>query len=378
MWKAGSSVYVGMFKGFLVDLPSPVNINYWFGFGVGLGFVYVVQVVSGVILSLFYKIGLEGSFWGVVSIMQEVGSGWIVRFVHSSGVSVFFICLYLHLYRGLIYGSFIKVKVWLSGVLILFMVMAASFLGYVLPWGSMSYWGMTVVTSMLGAVPYVGAYLMVWFWGGESAGVDTLSRFFSLHYLISLAIMVVVVYHMVELHEDGSSNPLGVSSEEDKVVFHEGFSYKDVLGLVVILMVYWGLVLVYPYSMMDSANFEEVSFVKTPLHIKPEWYFLFVYCVLRSVSSKLGGVVMMIVAIAGLAVLVCGGSGVYRKVGGVYWKVLVSVYFVSFVVLTLMGGEVVEYPYEAIGAMSSSVYFASLALMGLVVSWSGFWREGCD
>nr|QDE53446.1 cytochrome b [Sphaerirostris picae] len=376
MWKVKSSVYVGMFKGFLLDLPTPSNINYLYGFGVSLGFVYVVQLVSGIVLSLFYKIGPEGSFWEVVYIMQEVSGGWVVRFVHSAGVSVFFICLYLHLFRGLIYGSFVKTKVWLSGIVILFMVMAASFLGYVLPWGSMSYWGMTVVTSMLGAVPYVGESLMVWLWGGESASVGTLSRFFSLHYLISLAIMVVVVYHMFELHEDGSSNPLGVSSNSDKIVFHESFSYKDVLGLMMIVVVYWGLVLVLSYGLMDSANFEEVSFMKTPLHIKPEWYFLFVYCILRSVASKLGGVVMMLVAIGGLAVLVWGG-GVYRKVGSIYWKILIGIYSVSFVVLTLMGGEVVEYPFEGIGVVFSWVYFSSLSIMSLVVAWGGFVEEGC-
>nr|QDM37029.1 cytochrome b [Centrorhynchus milvus] len=369
LMKLGSK-YESITKGFLLDLPTPSNINYWYGLGVSLGLVYVVQVVSGLLLSLFYKVGSEGSFWEVVYIMQEVGGGWVIRLVHSSGVSVFFICLYLHLLRGLAYGSFEKVCVWVSGVAILFMVMGVSFLGYVLPWGSMSYWGMTVVTSMLGAIPYVGEGMVEWLWGGGSAGIVTLSRFYSLHYVLSLALMVVIVFHMVELHEGGSSNPLGVSSANDKVSFHEVFSYKDIAGLVVVLLVYWWLVMVCPYSMMDSANFEEVSFVKTPLHIKPEWYFLFVYCVLRSVASKLGGVVMMIMAIAGLVFLV-GGSGLYRKVGSLYWKSMVTVFGSSFVALTLVGGEVVEYPWGEMGVVFSIIYFGVMVAMALVAAVSG-------
>nr|YP_011002172.1 cytochrome b [Corynosoma villosum]WPN89824.1 cytochrome b [Corynosoma villosum] len=362
--RVSESVYVKMLKGFLVDLPTPVNLNYWFGFGVSLGMIYVVQVVSGLVLSLFYSVGADGSFWEVVYIMQEVSYGWLIRFVHSSGVSIFFICLYLHTFRGLIYGGFSKPMVWVSGLVILLMVMAVSFLGYVLPWGSMSYWGMTVVTSMLGAIPYVGVYLMEWLWGGSSAGVGTLSRFFSLHYLLGLGVSVVAIYHMVSLHDEGSSNPLGVSSGLDKVDFHELFTYKDVLGLVVVLVFYWVLVMCYPYLMMDSANFEEVSFVKTPLHIKPEWYFLFVYCILRSVSSKLGGVILMVMAIVGLMFLVVGGGkGVYRKVGFIYWKLLVIGFGVSFVCLTIMGGEMVEYPYELVGFMFTIIYFMSLVVM---------------
>nr|UTM92262.1 cytochrome b [Bolbosoma capitatum] len=375
--RLAKSMYVKMFKGFLLDLPSPVNLNYWFGFGVSLGFVYFVQVVSGLILSLFYTVGVDGSFWSVVYIMQDVGYGWVVRFIHSSGVSVFFICLYLHTFRGLIYGSFSKVGVWLSGLVILLMVMGISFLGYVLPWGSMSYWGMTVVTSMFGAVPYVGVYLMEWLWGGGSASVSTLGRFYSLHYLLGLGVSVVVIYHMLSLHEEGSSNPLGVTSGLDKVDFHELFTYKDVFGLIVVVMLYWSLVLCGPYLMMDSANFEEVSFVKTPLHIKPEWYFLFVYCILRSVSSKLGGVVLMVMAVLGLMFLVFGGGkGVYRKVGLLYWKVLVVVFSISFVSLTLLGGEMVEYPYEMAGFVFTLVYFGAMVLMVMLGSLGVVYKEG--
>nr|YP_009121987.1 cytochrome b [Southwellina hispida]AIO11163.1 cytochrome b [Southwellina hispida] len=363
---------VGMLKGFLLDLPSPVNLNYWFGLGVSLGLVYVVQVFSGLALSLFYTVGSEGSYWEVVYIMQEVWGGWLIRFVHSSGVSLFFICLYLHLYRGLMYGSYVKVKVWLSGLVVLLWVMGVSFLGYVLPWGSMSYWGMTVVTSMLSAVPYVGVSMMEWLWGGTSAGVSSLCRFYSLHYVLGLGVMVVIFYHMMVLHEEGSSNPLGVSTGVDKVVFHELYSFKDLLGLLVVVLGYWVLVMCYPYSLMDSANFEEVNFMKTPSHIKPEWYFLFIYCILRSISSKLGGVVMMLMAVVGLAFLSLGGSRMSgRVVGGVYWKVLLFMFSLSFVFLTLLGGLVVEYPYEGLGWSFTVVYFS--VMVGMVIFKSLGW-----
>nr|QJI81291.1 cytochrome b [Centrorhynchus clitorideus] len=375
LMKTGSK-YLGMVKEFLVDLPTPVNINYWYGLGVALGMIYVVQIVSGMILSMFYSVGEEGAFWAVVNIMREVGGGWVLRLVHSVGVSVFFLCVYLHLLRGLTYGSFEKTAVWVSGVMVLFLLMGVSFLGYVLPWGGMSYWGMTVVTSMLGAVPYVGSGMVEWLWGGGSAGVITLSRFYSLHYLVSLVMVLVIMSHMVELHEGGSSNPLGVSSGSDKVVFHEMFSYKDVVGLVLVMFLYWWLVLGHPYYLMDSANFEEVSFVKTPVHIKPEWYFLFVYCVLRSVASKLGGVVMMVMAIAGVLFMV-GGSGLYRVIGGKYWKGLVTLFVSSFVVLTVVGGEVVEYPYGEMGQVFTLIYFAVMGLMALVTAVGGMMGSRC-
>nr|YP_007183134.1 cytochrome b [Echinorhynchus truttae]CCA94465.1 cytochrome b [Echinorhynchus truttae] len=357
-------VYIKILKGFMVDLPTPVNINYLFGFGVSLGMVYSVQIISGFVLSWFFWVGNDGSFWSVVGIMQDISYGWLVRFTHSSGVTLFFILLYLHTFRGLLYGGFTNGPVWLSGLVVLLIVMAASFLGYVLPWGSMSYWGMTVVTSMFSAIPLVGGILTEWIWGGGTAGVNTLVRFFSLHYMLSLVVMVLVVFHMLELHVKGSSNPLGVSSTLDKVIFHEVITYKDLVGLVLLLFLYWVVVFVIPYSLMDAANFEEVSYVSTPKHIKPEWYFLFVYCILRSTPNKLGGVVLMLGAILILCLFAFGGqSSVYRKVGGFYWKGILAFWAVSFCILTWLGGMPVEYPYEVLGQSFTILYFLLIILL---------------
>nr|YP_010269816.1 cytochrome b [Pomphorhynchus laevis]AFI44250.1 cytochrome b [Pomphorhynchus laevis]AFJ14755.1 cytochrome b [Pomphorhynchus tereticollis]AFJ14767.1 cytochrome b [Pomphorhynchus tereticollis] len=356
--------YEKLLKGELLDLPTPTNLNFWFGLGVSLGVVYIMQVVSGVVLSFYYSVGLSGGFWPVVGIMQDVWGGWFVRFTHSSGASIFMLLIYLHLLRGFLYGSFKKTGVWISGVFVMLVVMGVSFLGYVLPWGSMSYWGMTVVISMLGAIPLVGETIMEALWGGPTAGVHSLSRFFSLHYMSSLVVMVVVVVHLIELHRKGSSNPLGVTSDLDKVVFMGLFVIKDVLGLLYLLLLYWVVVLVCPYSLMDAANFEEVSFVVTPTHIKPEWYFLFAYCILRAVPSKLGGVALMFLSV--LIMLIFGfsrGVSPYRAIGGWLYKGLMVSWVSVFLLLTWLGGSSAETPYDTLGQVFTVAYF--LALMGM-------------
>nr|WKY96617.1 cytochrome b [Longicollum sp. (in: thorny-headed worms)] len=361
------SSYVKLLKVELLDLPTPKNQNYWFGLGFSLGMVYVIQILSGLILSWFYSVGgEEGGFWSVVGIMQSVWGGWMVRFTHSSGASLFMLLIYLHILRGLMYGSFKKVSVWLSGVALLFVAMGVSFMGYVLPWGSMSFWGMTVVVSMLSAVPLVGSSMVEALWGGPSAGAHSLARFFSFHYILALFVMVGVLVHLVELHRSGSSNPLGVSSGLDKVIFAGTFVVKDFLGILYVVWLYWLVVLVMPYSLMDEANFEEVNVMVTPSHIKPEWYFLFAYCILRAVPSKLGGVVLMvgsILILAGLSYF--GGSSVYRVVGSGFYKVLLSVWLVDLLLLTWLGGSAAEYPYDLLGVVYTWGYFIVMWFMML-------------
>nr|YP_009241149.1 cytochrome b [Plagiorhynchus transversus]AMK97082.1 cytochrome b [Plagiorhynchus transversus] len=367
--KVNVGYLLGYLKNGLLDLPTPVSLNYLYGVGFCLGGIYLMQVVSGLILSLFYSVGPDGGFWSLVAIMQEVWMGWCVRFIHSAGVSVFFFCVYLHVFRGVLYGGFLKKGVWVSGVLVLFMLMGVSFMGYVLPWGSMSYWGVTVVTSMIGAIPGIGGLVVEWVWGGPTVGVNTLARFFSLHYLVSLLLSLVILYHLVELHEKGSFNPLGVSSEMDKVVFHTDFSVKDIWGAMGVLLMYGVLVFEHPYALMDSANFEEVSLSSTPSHIKPEWYFLFAYSILRSVESKLGGVVLMAGSILGLLVLLASSSeGVSRFVGLKYWKSVSVVWGMSFIMLILLGSREVEYPYVELGKYFTCIYFLSLSSL-VWLSW---------
>nr|YP_008854347.1 cytochrome b [Pallisentis celatus]AFK50139.1 cytochrome b [Pallisentis celatus] len=359
---------LGSLKSSFVDLPTPINLSYFYGLGFLLGVVYLVQSVSGVLLSLFYSVGVFGGYESVVSIMQMVEGGWLVRFVHSGGASVMFLLVYLHIIRGVVFSGLKSRLVWLSGVVIMMVLMAVSFLGYVLPWGQMSYWGMTVVTSMLGAIPVVGEALVSWLWGGSVASVVSLVRFYSFHYLVSLIMGVFIVAHLLVLHEKGSSNPLGVFSSADKMVFYPLFVVKDLLGVMVLFVMYWFSVFVFAYSLMDETNFEEVNYLSTPSHIKPEWYFLYAYCILRSVESKLGGVILMLGAVGVLVVL---GGVRFSSVGSACFNIVVKLgvlfLVVSFVILVYLGAQAVEYPFQVVSKVFTFMYFFSVIFISLLV-----------
>nr|YP_007183167.1 cytochrome b [Macracanthorhynchus hirudinaceus]CCA94495.2 cytochrome b [Macracanthorhynchus hirudinaceus] len=365
-------LYYGVVDNFLFSLPVPVSINYLWGVGSMLGMCLVVQLISGFVLSLFYSCGAGVSFASVVSIMMDVNYGWVVRYVHSSGASLMMLLVYMHVFRGLWHGSFKLASVWLVGVLIVLGLSMVSFLGYVLPWGQMSFWAATVITSMVTAVPYVGSMLSWWLWGSFSVGDSTLIRFFSFHYMLSLLIVVLVVVHLINLHESGSSNPVGCPSKLDMLSFHVLYSYKDIWGIVGLVWLYVIFVLMDPFMVLDSVNFEECSFVKTPSHIKPEWYFLYAYCVLRSIASKMGGVVMMVLSMVILILfsVPCRYSvGSYSAVWGSGAAVWVLVW--SFVGLTFLGGRVVEFPFEMMGKFMTFSYFTSVFMMTLLIYWQG-------
>lgn len=258
------------FKLFLTDLPSPVNLNRMYNFGSMLGLVYVVQMVTGLLLSLFYFVDLSGGYESVVLIIKDLSYGWEVRFIHSFGASVIFICVYLHILRGCLYSGVKMQVVWLTGVFIMMVLMGIAFMGYVLPWGQMSYWGMTVVTRMLGAFPLVGGLITGVLWGSYTAGVVSLSRFFRLHYVLSFVIGGLIALHLLVLHNKGRSNPLGVFSGSDKILFSPSYRFKDRLGFLVVLFLYFLGVFYLAYTLIDETNFEEVNFIRTPVHIKPE------------------------------------------------------------------------------------------------------------
>nr|YP_005097946.1 cytochrome b [Oncicola luehei]AER42900.1 cytochrome b [Oncicola luehei] len=360
-------LYYGVVDSFLLSLPTPMSINYMWGFGSMLGLCLVVQVVSGFLLSLLYACGSSLSFYSVVSIMVDVNYGWVVRYVHSSGASLLMLLMYVHVLRGLWYGSFKKASVWMLGVVVLVVMSLVSFLGYVLPWGQMSFWAATVITSMVTAVPVVGEHLSWWLWGAFSVGDPTLVRFFSLHYMMALAVTIVVLMHLINLHESGSGNPVGCDSVLDKLSFHPLFSYKDVLGLTWVMWLYIAVVCADPLMVMDSSNYVESSPMKTPSHIKPEWYFLYAYCILRSVSSKVGGVVLMVMGMLVLLVPVVTsvwGVSVNPVNGASGWLVYMVVW--SFIGLTILGGHPVEYPYQMLGEVMTAVYFMSVLMIVLV------------
>lgn len=353
-------------NGVLIDLPCPPNISYFWNYGSLLGLTLAIQFVSGLLLATRYTRGLA-SFDSVVYIFQDTNYGWIIRLFHSTGASFFFLFMYLHLGRGLYYGSYKYAEVWNIGVIILILLIAIAFLGYVLPWGQMSYWAATVITNFIRAVPYFGSFVVQWVWGGFAVSYPTLVRFYMLHYLLPFVLFVFVALHIMYLHETGRNNPLGLNSSSSKVSFHYYYSAKDVLGFVVFLMFFLLVRFTYGYVLIDRENFIPANFLVTPTHIQPEWYFLFAYAILRSIPNKLGGVLALVMSLLVLFILPLANK---TKVGGVTYSFSGRVLFwsivVNFVLLTWLGIIPAEFPYTTLRAINTFVYFL-LFLLKIVI-----------
>nr|URX56588.1 cytochrome b [Pennella sp. (in: crustaceans)] len=354
-----------------LNLPTPINISYFWNFGSLLGMCLGLQIITGVLLSLHYTSDISTAFASVNHILRDVNLGWLMRIMHSNGASLFFLCIYLHIGRGVYYGSYMSWKVWSLGVVILFMIMGSAFLGYVLPWGQMSFWGATVITNLFSVVPYIGGDIVIWLWGGFSVDAATLSRFFSFHYILPLLSSVVVVGHMLLLHESGSSNPLGVSSDYYKINFAPYFIYKDLLGAMMLLTLYGVFVFYYPWVLADPENFIPANSLVTPVHIQPEWYFLFAYAILRSIPSKLGGVVALVMSIVILLFLPIMSSK--SKIPMIFSPPL-KLYFwllvIMVILLTWIGARPVEGIYIQVGQMLTGLYFLWYLLLGWL---QGLW-----
>ena len=303
------------------------------------------------------------AFASVRHIVRDVNGGWLLRTLHANGASFFFLCLYSHVGRGLYYGSYSYTGVWLTGVVLLLLVMASSFLGYVLPWGQISYWGATVITNLFSAIPYFGSDLVIWLWGGFSVQNSTLTRFFTFHFITPILIALLVGLHILLLHRTGSNNPLGVISSADKVPFHWYFTIKDIVGFIVFLFLLLFLVFFYPYILSEPDNFIVANPLVTPAHIVPEWYFLFAYAILRSIPNKLGGVVGLISSILLLLLLPFLNKNILK--GNKFYplrKVLHWTFVISFMFLTVAGGWPVEEPYVTTSQLFTSVYFSFFVL----------------
>nr|AAX38563.1 cytochrome b [Pseudosquilla ciliata] len=346
-------------NGALVDMPAPSNISIWWNFGSLLGLCLVVQIATGLFLAMHYTAHIDLAFSSVAHICRDVNYGWLLRTVHANGASFFFICLYLHVGRGLYYGSYLFMHTWMVGVIILFLVMGTAFMGYVLPWGQMSFWGATVITNLLSAVPYIGTDLVQWVWGGFAVDNATLTRFFTFHFLFPFVVAAATMVHILFLHQTGSSNPLGLVSNIDKVPFHPYFTFKDIVGFVFMLMALILLSLFDPYLLGDPENFIPANPMSTPLHIQPEWYFLFAWAILRSIPNKLGGVIALVASIAILFIMPFTQKANFRGLSFypvnqvMFWSMVVIV-----ILLTWIGARPVEEPYVLTGQILTVLYFA--------------------
>ena len=354
-------------SGVLIDLPTPANIRYWWNIGSLLGLSLTTQLITGLFLSMHYGGDTSIAFESVSHIIRDVNNGWLLRVFHANGASLFFVCLFLHTGRGLYYISFKFYETWIIGVTLLILTIATAFLGYVLPWGQISFWGATVITNLFSAIPLIGSEIVNWIWGGFAVGNPTLSRFYSLHFLFPFVIAGIRVVHILFLHQTGSRNPLGVNSNYDKLPFHQYYSIKDLLGFSLVFIVFRYTCFFYPWSLGDPENFISANPLVTPVHIQPEWYFLFAYAILRSIPNKLGGVV----ALAGsVAILYRLGFCSRYKMKGIAFYPINKPLFWSFcslvILLTWIGARPVEDPYIFVGQVLTVTYFLFFGLFIMV------------
>nr|WDA97573.1 cytochrome b [Macaca mulatta] len=347
-----------------IDLPTPPNLSMWWNFGSLLAACLILQIITGLLLAMHYSPDTSSAFSSIAHITRDVKYGWVTRYLHANGASMLFICLFLHIGRGLYYGSYLLLETWNIGIMLLLMTMTTAFMGYVLPWGQMSFWGATVITNLLSAIPYIGTDLVQWIWGGYAIDSPTLTRFFTLHFILPFIIIALTTVHLLFLHETGSNNPCGISSDSDKIVFHPYYTIKDILGLVLLLFILATLTLLSPNLLNNPDNYIPADPLNTPPHIKPEWYFLFAYTILRSIPNKLGGVLALFLSIFILAAIPMlhkskQQSMMFRPLSQFLFWLLMTI----LLTLTWIGSEPVTQPLTTIGQVASMMYFITILIL---------------
>nr|YP_010865484.1 cytochrome b [Eoneureclipsis hainanensis]WGT74393.1 cytochrome b [Eoneureclipsis hainanensis] len=357
----------------LINLPSPSNISFFWNYGSLLGICLIMQIITGIFLSMNYSTNINISFESINHIYHNVNYGWLYRILHANGASLFFTCIYIHIGRNMYFESFMNQITWYTGIIILLIMMMTAFVGYVLPWGQMSFWGATVITNLLSAIPYIGNMLVQWIWGGFSINNSTLNRFFSFHFILPFVLIALIMIHLIFLHMKGSSNPMNINNNFDKIPFHPYFTIKDILGFAILLMMLLIFSLKFPYLLNDNDNFIEANPMMTPPHIQPEWYFLFAYTILRSIPSKLGGVIALLMSILILFILpitfnkMIKGNSFYLP-NKIYFYIFISTFFL----LSWIGSNPVEDPYILMNQIISTNYFLYFTLNPIL---SNLWNK---
>jgi len=350
----------------LIDYPTPINQNYFFGFGSLAGIMLVIQILTGIFLAMHYTPHIDLAFSSVEHIMRDVNNGWLIRYAHANGASFFFIVVYIHIFRGLYYGSYITPRehLWCSGVFLFILMMATAFMGYVLPWGQMSFWGATVITNLFSAIPGIGKNIVDWLWGGFSVDNPTLNRFFSLHFFLPFIIAGLSCVHLILLHQYGSGNPLGFYVKSENIPFYPYYYVKDLFGVFALLFVFSIFIYYYPNILGHPDNYIPANPMKTPLHIVPEWYFLPFYAILRSIPNKIGGVIAMAGSLLILLLLPFINTSQIRSTAfRPIYKVAYWLLVVSFLILGWVGQMPVDYPFTEIGIIAMIYYFGFFLIL---------------
>ncbi|MDJ1257609.1 MAG: cytochrome b N-terminal domain-containing protein [Candidatus Midichloria sp.] len=355
------------------EYRTPKNLNYLWNLGSIAGIILIIQILTGLFLAMQYTPHVKMAFDSVENIMRNVNYGWLIRYTHAVGASMFFAAIYLHIAKALFYGSYKSPRelLWFLGIIIFIIMMATAFMGYVLPWGQMSFWGAKVITNLFSAIPFFGEDIVIWLWGGFSVDNPTLNRFFALHFLLPFLIVAIVMIHLVALHKHGSNNPTGieVKTEHDTIPFHPYYTVKDFFGFGVFFLIFFGFVFFSPNSLGHPDNYIPANPLVTPPHIVPEWYFLPFYAILRSIPNKLGGVIAMFCAIVILFLLPWLDSSKTRSANyRPLFRIFTLIFIVNFIVLGYIGGIPPEEPYISVGQFCTTWYFLHLFVILPVIS----------